>query len=908
MAAPESECPGSGAEDASPQVLPPPSSAAPVGRRLSDLRVIDLRAELKRRNLDTGGNKSVLLERLRRAIEEEGGNPDEIPASTEITNKRTPKRTVKGRKPEEEDGEDNGLEENSRDGQEDTEASSDNLQDIYMMDISVLDEAETDNSSAIDCKDDYITENVLDSDEKDNTDAELKELPDQLMDNEENGEELDKVLDAASPNVAAVKDSEEHHTEPENEKMLDILGDTCKSEPFKEDTSEAEQAQEAKSPLAGKKAAEEEEDALATAAPLSEEDLLDTKSPSAPAAGGKQEEEAEAKHLVVAAGEPSEQTGEEAQPDSDSVAVESRSGGGGGGGGDDDEGSKTAAQSLEASSEASAASQEAAKTEEKAQCEEDSSSATREASAPEGGDQNTSLEENKDTKLAPKEEKGPSAAASGRNFWVSGLASTTRATDLKNLFSKYGKVVGAKVVTNARSPGARCYGFVTMSTAEETTKCIAHCHKTELHGKIISVERAKNEPVAKKPLEKKENEVKSDASASDRSPGTKKSEKGDQKEDAKKTEEKDEKGKEEVKAGSADQSKTPKSGNKATERTVIMDKSKGEPVISVKTTTTSKDRSVKSQDRKSESREKSKERQGTAPSDKNKEQKRPRDVEHRTRERRDKQQRLQAIWEQEERERLEIARERLEIERTRLERERLERERLERERMHIEHERRREQERIQREREELRRQHEQLRYEQDRRVALKRPYDVDGRRDDPYWPESKRMALDDRHRSDFNRQDRFHDFDHRDRGRYQDLDRREGSRGIMGDRDGQHYADERHGRPDRHSRDSWGSYSSDRHLSEGRSIPSRDGRSWGHHSRKFDDSQDRSWQSNTHGWRGGGRGRRGYRIRGGMSGRGRFVPSSTEGQASHGGEAEDEGFSGQDRGSRPSDPRFSRRY
>ena len=29
---------------------------------------------------------------------------------------------------------------------------------------------------------------------------------------------------------------------------------------------------------------------------------------------------------------------------------------------------------------------------------------------------------------------------SGRNLWVSGLASTTRATDLKTLFSKYGKV------------------------------------------------------------------------------------------------------------------------------------------------------------------------------------------------------------------------------------------------------------------------------------------------------------------------------------------------------------------------------------------------------------------------------------------------------------------------------------
>ncbi|POI31117.1 hypothetical protein CIB84_005133 [Bambusicola thoracicus] len=672
---------------------------------------------------------------------------------------------------------------------------------------------------------------------------------------------------------------EKLHLEPENEKILDILGETCKSELLNEETSEAEQphAQEASNVVPGKRLAEEE-DALGAA--QLEEDALDLDSKSAQAMARK-----EAKRLVVAKGETSEQTIEEEKLDSDSVGVESVS----------DQSSKRC-QGLEASSgetaergagpEGKASKEDGKKAEDKANSEE--SPATKESSASEGGDQKKSpVEEDRDTKLSSKDEKGRTAGGSGRNFWVSGLASTTRATDLKNLFSKYGKVVGAKVVTNARSPGARCYGFVTMSTAEEATKCITHLHKTELHGKIISVEKAKNEPAGKKPTEKKENESKKET-ASER----------------------------------YCLKHSLSRGSKGTERTVVMDKSKGEPVISVKTSTTSKDRSVKSQDRKSESRE----RQGIVPFDKIKAQRKMREAEQRrTRERRERQQHLQTIREREERERLEIARERLEIERQRLERERMERERLERERMHIEHERRREQDRIQREREELRRQHEQLRYEQERRSAMRRPYDIDGRRDDPYWPEAKRMAMNDRYHSDFGRQDRFHDFDHRDRGRYQDhsLDRRDGSRTMMGDRDGQHYPDERHGGPERHSRDSresWGSYGSDRRMSESRGIPppSRDGRDWGDHGRKFEGHQERSWQSSVDGgmmgrdherWQGGGRGRPGHVMhRGGMSGRGGFMQGGNQSQMMHGGGMQGEGFAGQERASRPNDPRFNRRY
>jgi RNA recognition motif-containing protein len=82
-----------------------------------------------------------------------------------------------------------------------------------------------------------------------------------------------------------------------------------------------------------------------------------------------------------------------------------------------------------------------------------------------------------------------STNASSRNLWVSGLSSSTRATDLKQIFSKYGKVIGAKVVTNARTPSTRCYGYVTMSSSEDAAKCIQHLHRTELHGRVISVEK-----------------------------------------------------------------------------------------------------------------------------------------------------------------------------------------------------------------------------------------------------------------------------------------------------------------------------------------------------------------------------------------------------------------------------------
>lgn len=452
----------------------------------------------------------------------------------------------------------------------------------------------------------------------------------------------------------------------------------------------------------------------------------------------------------------------------------------------------------------------------------------------------------KDGETETKDEKavegGAAVSSNSRNLWVSGLSSTTRATDLKTLFSKYGKVVGAKVVTNAKSPGARCYGFVTMSSTEEASKCISHLHRTELHGRMISVERAKNEPAGKKPADK--NDPKK--AAAERRHST------DSKSD----------GKDEKSEGEG------KDGKGRNERTVVMDKSKGEPVISVKTK--SKERSSKSRDRKSPSKEK----KDILSFDQIKEQRERerqrqrereiREVERRRytdRDNRTERERIRLFREREKRDHLIRKRHWLEVEKQRLDEDRMERQFLERERLRIEYERRREQERIMRERDELRRQQEQLRFDQDRR-PVKRPYDMDGRKDD--WPD-KRMAMDDRYnRSDFGRQERYQDFDHRDRGRYQDdtmMDRRDNSRGMGGNRDGQHFSD----RGDRHGRDSRESWSGgfDKRMN------SRDGgRDWDS-GRKMDG--DRQWQN-----RDGAIAGQSHMGRGGMSGgRGGYMNAGT---------------------------------
>merc|ERR1712080_132595 len=120
----------------------------------------------------------------------------------------------------------------------------------------------------------------------------------------------------------------------------------------------------------------------------------------------------------------------------------------------------------------------------------------------------------KETKSGESKQRGGKDDKSNdlnRSLWISGLSSITKAVDLKELFTQHGKVIVAKVVTSAKSPGSQCFGFVTMSSVEEASACIEKLHKTVLHEMTIEVDKAKTDPTpSKKPPSKSTADVRKD--------------------------------------------------------------------------------------------------------------------------------------------------------------------------------------------------------------------------------------------------------------------------------------------------------------------------------------------------------------------------------------------------------------
>ncbi|CAF5213485.1 unnamed protein product, partial [Rotaria magnacalcarata] len=91
-----------------------------------------------------------------------------------------------------------------------------------------------------------------------------------------------------------------------------------------------------------------------------------------------------------------------------------------------------------------------------------------------------SSDENKKTEKTNKSNKDECF------LWVSNIAKETHASDLKALFSKYGKVLTTKVIGSSSS---QWFGYIHLATSDDVEKCIQALHQTELHGKKIHVDR-----------------------------------------------------------------------------------------------------------------------------------------------------------------------------------------------------------------------------------------------------------------------------------------------------------------------------------------------------------------------------------------------------------------------------------
>ncbi len=76
-------------------------------------------------------------------------------------------------------------------------------------------------------------------------------------------------------------------------------------------------------------------------------------------------------------------------------------------------------------------------------------------------------------------------------IYVGGLPYQTDDAQLQQIFSSYGEIASAKVITDRETGRSKGFGFVEMNDNEAAKKAIAELHEAELGGRTITVNEAR---------------------------------------------------------------------------------------------------------------------------------------------------------------------------------------------------------------------------------------------------------------------------------------------------------------------------------------------------------------------------------------------------------------------------------
>ncbi len=79
----------------------------------------------------------------------------------------------------------------------------------------------------------------------------------------------------------------------------------------------------------------------------------------------------------------------------------------------------------------------------------------------------------------------------GKKLYVGNLSYSLDSEGLQSLFTQYGNVESANVITDRDSGRSKGFGFVEMSTDEEANSAIEKLNGSEVEGRKVTVSEAK---------------------------------------------------------------------------------------------------------------------------------------------------------------------------------------------------------------------------------------------------------------------------------------------------------------------------------------------------------------------------------------------------------------------------------